>query len=119
MSKRILIVDDDVELSEMMLDILRDAGHVAEAYLFDRSNTIALPWDDYDAVILDFKMPGFTGADILKSLPERSIRSKIFLISGRPFIEQKLKDENLLHKVAAIIPKPFSIQMILDKISSL
>ncbi len=119
MTKKILVIDDDHDLSREMADILKDEGYAVDVHLYDPENLGSFAPQNYDIIILDFKMPGLSGADILRAIPETAQKVKVLLISGRPFVEKHLREENLLGKVAEVIQKPFSIQALLDKIKAL
>lgn len=118
MFKKILIIDDDIELSGELSDILRDHGHTVDAALFKRDNMQSFHPEQYDVIILDFKMQDLTGADILQAIPLSGNRPRVFLMTGRPFIEKTLGDNGLLNRVTEIIPKPFSVSALLLKISA-
>ncbi|MBF0572030.1 MAG: response regulator transcription factor [Candidatus Omnitrophica bacterium] len=118
MFKRILIIDDDIELSAELSEILRDQGHAVDAILFKRETLHEFDPVKYDVIILDFKMPDLTGMDILNAIPLSGSRPKVFLISGKPFVEKFLESGGLLNKVTEIIPKPFSISDLLLKINT-
>ncbi|MBF0511680.1 MAG: response regulator transcription factor [Candidatus Omnitrophica bacterium] len=119
MFKKILIIDDDVEYSEELSEILRDNGHVVETIIFNRKNLDQFQPLKYDVIILDFKMPDITGVDILNRISLSGPRPMVFFISGRPFLEKLLSPDDLLSKVTEIIPKPFSIAEFLLKIDTL
>ena len=118
MSKKILIVDDDVDLSTQMAEVLRDEGHQVDVKLLTLENLPSFNPRLYDVFILDFKMPDVSGVDVLKSIKEKALKTKIFFITGKPAIEKLLKDENLSSLVAEIISKPFSIENLLHKIDN-
>ena len=118
MSKKILIIDDDVDLSMQMAEVLQDEGHEVESRLYNYESLPDFRPEDYDIIILDFKMPDISGVDILKSIKKDDLKAKIFIVSGRPFIEKILKEENLICMVSEIMPKPFPIQILLDKINN-
>ena len=118
MSKKILIIDDDVDLTIQMTELLEDEGHEVDKRLFTRESLPDFHPGDYDIIILDFKMPDISGVEILKSIKSENLKAKIFIVSGRPFIEKILKEENLLNMISEIMPKPFHIQVLLDKINN-
>lgn len=118
MSKKILIIDDDLDLNMQMAEILQDEGHEVESQLYTYENLSDFRPENYDIIILDFKMPGISGVDILKSIKGKDLTTKIFIVSGKPFIEKTLREENLLNMILEIMPKPFSIQTLIDKINN-
>lgn len=115
-TKRILIIDDDVELCEELQQILGDEGYDVEATTDSIKGAALINEDNYDIAILDFKMPHLTAVDILKQVKIRGRKTKFFLISGRPFIEKALKEEGLSGLVSGIINKPFNVDILLEKI---
>jgi hypothetical protein len=58
---------------------------------------------DYDIVIPDYKLPLLGGVEVLIRLNADTIRKRIFTITGRPSVEQIVKEENLSDMVSAII----------------
>jgi DNA-binding response OmpR family regulator len=70
----------------------------------------------YDIVLIDFKLPGTTGVELLKRVKVSSPDSKFFLISGRPFIEKLIKKEGLSKTVSGYVKKPFDVEKFLEKI---
>jgi DNA-binding NtrC family response regulator len=118
MAKRILIIDDDMELSSELAEILSDEGHQVQARLFSKDELASLDPSGYDVIILDFKMPGINGADVLKAISTKNSRAKIFILSGKPFVEKVLKKEKVAKQVTEILQKPFSIQALLKKVNS-
>ena len=70
----------------------------------------------YDIIFLDSKMPVLNGLDILKKLKADNVRKRVFIITGRPYIEQILKEKNLSDMVSGIITKPINFEALLEKI---
>ena len=101
-----------------MAEVLRDEGHVVDVRVLAAQDLPSFDPSGYDVVVLDFKMPDLNGADILRSVRQRPPRAKIFIVSGKPFIEKILSDEGLLDLVSAIIAKPFSINDLLQRINN-
>lgn len=69
-SRRILVVDDEPEITEMVAEMLRGAGHEVDAV---QSGTDALDCLErlaYDLVVADLRMPGLDGRELF----ERAIR---------------------------------------------
>jgi two-component system, NtrC family, nitrogen regulation response regulator GlnG len=119
MSKRILIVDDDAELAAEMAEVLRDQDYVVDSASDSVHGAQLICENTYDLYLLDYKMAGFTGVDLLKKIKEKKDESVIFIISGRPSIDKLLQQENVLHLVSAVIRKPFDVEVLLNKIKAL
>lgn len=105
---RILVVDDEDSIRAFVSRSLLALGHEVEN---TGNSTEALAWlanRDYDAIILDVRMPGLSGIDIFHRLKERrpDLAGRLIFITGdvmggevRHFFE-----ENHLH----YLMKPFS-----------
>jgi len=114
--KKILIVDDDAELGEEMAELLEAEGHSADI-VSDGAKSLALIRNNgYNVFLLDFKIQGMTGIDLLKEIRKKDRKAAVFFISGRPGLDAVLKEENLYDIVTGIIEKPFDPQILLEKI---
>jgi DNA-binding NtrC family response regulator len=116
MPKKILIVDDDMELAEELAEILRDEGYFVENTSDSLQAGNLINKNTYDLYLLDYKMSSFSGVDLLKKIKENTLESAVFIISGRPSIDRLLKEENVYHLVSAVIKKPFDVEALLRKI---
>jgi FixJ family two-component response regulator len=88
MNKRILIVDDEEHIRRVLRLTLETAGYeVGEAA--DGEATLAAFGDGsaWDAVLLDQKMPGMDGLDVLRQLKERRPASRVIMITAFASIE--------------------------------
>lgn len=70
-SPRLLLVDDDVELVEMMREYLEPEGFRVEA-AHDGASFLAQAPDSADLIILDVMLPGRSGFEILKDFRKQS-----------------------------------------------
>ncbi|MDO8549342.1 MAG: response regulator, partial [Ignavibacteria bacterium] len=78
----ILIVDDDISLCMALKDELLEVGYSVDyvnsgddAFHYLSGNTV-------DLLLLDLKMPGKDGFDVLRGLTEQSIKSKIIVLTA-------------------------------------
>ncbi len=116
--KRILIIEDDVELSEALADFFKDEGYFAECAQDSVKGEALIRDGGYDIILLDYKMPLQSGIDILKKLKADNIRKRIFIISGRPSTETSLKEEDVSDMVRGIITKPINLENLLETIKN-
>jgi DNA-binding response OmpR family regulator len=128
MDKKILMIDDDEEICEEMAEILRDEGYDVTLAFNGEDGKALIEKDTFDLVLLDLKMPGLSGYDILKSAKAAGTRAKIIIISGRPFVRKylpgedrsgKQKKEDILKMADGFINKPFDIARLLETIKEL
>ena len=126
MKKKILMLDDDEELCEEIAEILIDEGYrVTTAFDGLRGKRLVEKYN-YDILILDIKMPGLSGLDVLESIKGQNKELKVIILTGRPLSKElqerricKDKEEKILRLADGIINKPFDIEVLLNKIKEL
>jgi putative nucleotidyltransferase with HDIG domain len=88
-SPRILIVDDELEITEILADLLsgdydcQKAGSAEEALS-------RLPGSDFQLVISDITMPGMSGLEMIPHIKERSPNTVVVMISGMQTVESAI-----------------------------
>lgn len=70
MSKKILIVDDDMYLRDLYEEILKDSGYEVETAADGKEGLIKLSLGGYDLTLLDVMMPHLDGLGVLTKLHE-------------------------------------------------
>lgn len=119
MSKKILVVDDDEAIQEVIKGCLEElvgwqvlvAGSGLEGLRIANSEPL-------DAILLDISMPEMNGIEMLRKLqansPTRTI--PVFLLTARtlspdqqPFLQ--------LQQVAGVIAKPFNIIKLVEQVA--
>lgn len=84
---RVLIVEDDGPLRELLLRGLREDGHVADA-LEDGTHCEAyLRATPYDALLLDLNLPGEDGLRILRRLRANGVRVPTLVLTARDAVD--------------------------------
>ena len=67
----ILIIDDDVAIRDALTEALSDLGHIAVALADGDSALGWLAQHRADAVLLDLRLPGLDGMEILRRIRRR------------------------------------------------
>ena len=120
------MIDDDEELCEEITEILTNEGYRVTTAFDGLSGKRLVEKYDYDILILDVKMPGLSGLDILESIKEQNKELKVIILTGRPLsknLQEELsyedKENDILGLADGIIGKPFDIGALLGKIKEL
>ena len=71
---RILVVDDDAQLADLLAEFLRGAGHAVDVAADGREALRRLQPGAYDLAFIDHQMPGLSGLDLLRAARERTAR---------------------------------------------
>lgn len=115
--KRILVVDDEQDLCDILLYNLHAAGYEAEAAY---SGEIALKKEpsSYDLLILDVMMPGMSGFELAKKLKAEEQTSLIPII----FLTAKDTEEDALTGFGLgaddYVTKPFSVREVVARVKA-
>jgi DNA-binding NtrC family response regulator len=112
-TKSVLIIDDDPELCAEMAECLQDAGWSTRTVTDSVLGLSLIEDNAHRLVILDYKMPGLNGIDLLKKIKSKSPRPAVIIMSGRPFIDQLLKRERVSDLVDGFLAKPFAAEALL------
>jgi two-component system response regulator CpxR len=79
---RILIIDDDRELGDMLVEFLAPDRFAVTPRLTGEDGLAALQHEDFDLVILDIMLPGMSGLDVLKQV-RRSGDTPVIMLTAR------------------------------------
>ena len=66
MSKRILVVDDDPDIRQILLDRMSSFGYVVETAIDGREALDAIQRGGFDGMLLDLRMHGIDGMEVLR-----------------------------------------------------
>jgi len=116
-SAHILLVDDDLAVRETVTLLLEDAGYRVGCAADGEAGWHALCADRSDLLITDHEMPKLTGLELLRRVRAVSRHLPAIMISGCP--PRGEADLESLLQPGAVLPKPFSIAALLEKVREL
>ncbi|MEP1215693.1 MAG: diguanylate cyclase [Marinobacter sp.] len=79
---RLLVADDEPRLLESLCSILRDKGFEVDEAMDGDAVCQQLQDNAYDLILLDIRMPGKSGLEIMAWLKETGIDSQVIIMSG-------------------------------------
>ncbi|HBP38713.1 MAG TPA: DNA-binding response regulator [Clostridiales bacterium] len=103
--QKILIIEDDPSIAELMRDYLEVAGYATDICLTGIKGLEAIRSSAYDLVLLDLMLPGIDGFDILRQTRSQT-DAPILIVSARHEDIDKIKGLGL--GADDYITKPFS-----------
>ncbi|MGC8868373.1 MAG: response regulator transcription factor [Sulfurihydrogenibium sp.] len=114
---KILIVEDDKELSNLIAKRLKDEGFTVQQ-AFDAEEGISYAtYDNYDVIILDIMLPKMSGYQVIEHLKNKKIKTPILVLSAKGEIEDKVKGLQL--GADDYLTKPFSFPELIARIQAL
>jgi two-component system OmpR family response regulator len=87
---RLLIVEDDRELSDALCALLRQSGYEVDAHSDGRAALNALLTSDYDLAIVDLMLPGMNGIALVRNLRRQNRGLPILVITARDSLEDRV-----------------------------
>jgi len=112
---RILVVDDERLLNEMLQECLRAAGYEVDG-AFDGVEGIGqLRYKKYHLLMLDIRMPRKDGLEVLKFVRDEYPELPVIIVTGLASMEE-IK-ATIKNGAFACIKKPFQLEKVLLKVS--
>ena len=102
---RILIVEDDKQLSEALGAILEKHNYIVDRVFNGEDGLDYILSNIYDLVILDIMLPLMNGLDVLKKARKEGIECPIILLTAKGEVSDKV--EGLDCGADDYLPKPF------------
>jgi len=119
MARRIFIVDDDAEYCEELAEVLTAEGYAVESATDPFDAVTLIGERPHDLYILDYKLPGLSGADLLKKIKDLYPSARAMIITGKPFaglIAGRIEDAPGADE---ILKKPVEMELLIKKIRAL
>ena len=108
---KILVVDDDPVIRDMMVDILSLEGYSIEVSRNGSEALTKLYGEENYLVFLDLMMPGVNGKDVCENLNEKLEIRKRHIIILMSALDNLALAKSL--NVNGVMPKPFAVEDVL------
>lgn len=112
---KILIVDDEIQLSNLLRDELQETERYNVDLAYDGVEAINLIQKNiYDVILLDIKLPRIGGMEVLKFIQEKSPDSQVIILSR--YSDVKTIVESIRSGAYDFIGKPYDIDELFNAI---
>ncbi|MFM9915436.1 MAG: response regulator transcription factor [Rhizobacter sp.] len=115
--RRVLLVEDDFHLAEILSIHLRNEGYAVQHTADGRFGSLLVERGGWDAVILDLMLPGVDGLEICRRARDVARYTPIIMISARG---------SEIHRILGLemgaddyLSKPFSVAELLSRLKAL
>ena len=113
---KLLIIEDEASLQELMTATLKKEGYVVENAMDYNEAMDKLGTYNYDCVLLDLNLPGGNGLDILEYVKKCCNKLNVIIISARDSIDDKVRGLEL--GADDYLAKPFHLAELSARIRS-
>jgi len=111
---KVLCIDDEEELVSAWVERLHMRGIEAEGVTNGHDAIQRVKEIKFDVVILDIKMPGISGFEIMKRIKKEIPDMPVILITGHQCQDEE--NEGLLDGSFECLVKPVDIEILVEKI---
>lgn len=114
---RILLVDDEVELTEPLSRVLQREGYTVKV-AHDGETGYGLAVDgEFDLLILDWMMPGLSGLDMCRQLRAQHLTTPVLFLTAKDTLDDRV--EGLDAGADDYLVKPFELRELLARVRAL
>lgn len=89
---KILVVDDETEVRDLLVDLLNKEDYLSKSCASGEAALDLLKTESFDAVLLDIKLSGISGLEVLKNIRDTYKNLPVVMITGFGY------DEDLIAK---------------------
>lgn len=116
LNTKILIIEDEVEIQNILKELLIDAGYVADVANDGLEGITLFRQNKYDLVLLDLMLPKIDGYAVCEMIRKESY-IPVVMLTAMGDEDDQIKGFDVL--ADDYITKPFSIKLVLKRIESL
>ncbi len=114
---RLLLCEDEVELSNALVAMLRHSNYSIDAVYDGEEALNYLETENYDGVILDIMMPKVDGIQVLKTIRKNGNNIPVLMLTAKSEIDDKVL--GLDCGADDYLPKPFSTKELISRIRAI
>jgi DNA-binding response OmpR family regulator len=112
--QRILIVEDELRLRQVIVRNLAVRGHLVREAATAADALVAIRAELPDLLLLDLNLPDRTGWDVLRELRRQGIEVPTVVVSAVRAVPSRLAEFHPL----AYLPKPFPLEALLRLVAA-
>jgi two-component system OmpR family response regulator len=114
---RLLVVEDDQDLSRQLIAALSGAGYVADAAFDGEEGGYLGETEPYDAIILDLGLPKIDGLSVLERWRRNDVRTPVLILTARDRWSEKVAGINA--GADDYVAKPFQMEEVVARVRAL
>jgi CheY-like chemotaxis protein len=102
---KILLVDDNTVVRDMLVDLVASLGYHADAAAGGEQALALFDGTRYGMVLTDLLMPGMSGWDVLAAVRQRDPHMPVVIVTGSPVVG----DPRASQPGVAVLKKPVDV----------
>jgi two-component system copper resistance phosphate regulon response regulator CusR len=114
---KILVVEDDRVVGQYIKRGLEEAQYHADLVDDGREALRVISGSHYDLIVLDLRLPGMTGLELLRTVRDRGITVPVLVLTAQDAVGHKV--EALRSGADDYVTKPFAFEEVLARVEAL
>ncbi|MGO8954174.1 MAG: response regulator transcription factor [Rhodomicrobium sp.] len=114
---RLLVVEDDRDLSRQLVAALSDAGYAADAAFDGEEGSYLGETEPYDVIVLDLGLPKLDGLSVLERWRRNDIKTPVLILTARDRWSEKVAGINA--GADDYVAKPFQMEEVIARVRAL
>ncbi|HEY8073892.1 MAG TPA: response regulator transcription factor [Labilithrix sp.] len=114
---KLLIVEDSPKLARFLVRALTEEGHIVDQVVDGPAALQQVEAVAYDAIVLDWMLPGMDGISVCRTLRDRGVRTPILMLTARAEVGERIL--GLDAGADDYLTKPFDLGELLARVRAL
>jgi two-component system copper resistance phosphate regulon response regulator CusR len=114
---RILVVEDERKVASFVAQALRETAYAVDVAETGRKAIEFASDNEYDAILLDIRLPGLNGIEVCRELRNSGVETPILMLTARSLVEQRV--EGLDAGADDYLTKPFALSELRARVRAL
>ena len=111
---RILVIDDDQNITKVVAAILRDKGYSVDTAGSGNEAIKKTQKNHYDLMLIDIRLPDIEGTELLTKIRDTTPKIRKIIITGYPTLSNAVTAVN--KGADAYVMKPFDVEKVLETV---
>jgi DNA-binding NtrC family response regulator len=111
---RILVIDDDENITKVVAAILRDKGYSVDIAGSGNEAIKKTQKNHYDLMLIDIRLPDMEGTELLTKIRDTTPKIRKIIITGYPTLNNAVTAVN--KGADAYVMKPFDVEKVLETV---
>ncbi len=116
-NKRILVIDDEENIREILNDLLSTLGCDVYTCSTGAAGLNAIQEHDYALVMTDINLPDISGKDVITTIKTKYPKQKVAIVTGLTTFDDHL--QSIIEQCDDVIRKPFTLQRLQSMVEKL
>ena len=114
---KILVIEDDRTVGQYVKHGLEEQRYTADLVDEGLEGLRMASTGHYDVIVLDLRLPGMTGLEIVRTLRDRGVTTPVLMLTAQDSVEFKV--QGLRAGADDYVTKPFSFEELLARVEAL